>query len=60
MFGAAFGPAMSEPAIKTGPYRDHPWWHPRRLFAQALGVVVAATLSQIVVPGIIPTLQVWL
>ncbi len=51
---------MSEPATEPMHYRDRPWWHPSHLFAKALGVVVAAVLSQIVVPGIIPTLQLWL
>jgi hypothetical protein len=40
-----------------GGYRDHPWYHPKRLMPDLFGVAIAAVASQIVVPGIVPTLQ---
>ncbi|MET4085609.1 hypothetical protein [Bradyrhizobium sp. S3.5.5] len=40
-----------------GGYRDHPWYHPKRLTLDLFGVALAAVASQIVVPGIVPTLQ---
>lgn len=47
----------SEPQPQKGGYRDHPWYHPKRLTLDALGVVAAAVIGQMVVPGIVPYFQ---
>lgn len=42
---------------EAGGYRDHSWYHPRRLMLDLVGVIAAAVATQMVIPGIVPYCQ---
>ncbi|MGY4573629.1 hypothetical protein [Bradyrhizobium sp. USDA 3256] len=42
---------------EAGGYRDHSWYHPKRLMLDVVGVIAAAVATQMVIPGIVPYFQ---